>query len=248
MKKGKITVSITLAIVCFLLTSIIFMQFKMTNELQQTDVDSLEESELKVALADWKEKYEDAKTKYDEASELLKSYKDGSIDTNATKLNLEKELEELELVLGNTNVEGEGISIIMSEMTEDEKQKANIESDSPIFSEDLIEIVNTLKDAGAEAIEINGERIINTSDISDIDYTNNSVLIKINGKFIRESYYEIKAIGNKTYLESSIAGKGGYANTLKTYGINVQIETSKKIYISAYSGDREIKYMSEEEK
>lgn len=249
MKKGKITVSITIALVCFLLALIIFMQFKMTYQIEQTDVDSLEETELRASLANWKEKYEDAKVKYEEQSTLLKSYQEGNNDNNTTRKNLEKEYEGLELILGKTKVEGEGITIIISEMTNEQMNSKGIEIEdfSPISSDYLIEIVNTLRDAGAEAIEINGERIINTSDISDIKYTENSVLTKINGKFIRENYYEIKAIGNKTYLESSIAGKGGYASTLQSWGINVEINTARNVQIAAYTGDRTIKYINEEE-
>ena len=75
-------------------------------------------------------------------------------------------------------------------------------------------IVNSLKVAGAEAISINNERIINMSDIVDINLNDDEWFIKVNGQRILAPY-EIKAIGNQTYLESALLGNGGYVDELK---------------------------------
>lgn len=247
MREGKNTVIATIAIICFLLSMIIFMQFKVTYEMEQTNIDSLEETELRASLADWKEKYDEVNEKYKEEYDLLKSYKEEATNDVATRKNLEDELAMLNLVLGNTNVEGEGIIIKMEEMSEDEINSNDFLSVSAINAEILINIVNTLKDAGAEAISINGERIVNTTDISDIEFTGNSILTKINGKFMRESGYEIRAIGNSSYLQSSIDGKGGLASVLQATGINIIIEKQNKVEIKAYTGERKTNYLKEEE-
>ena len=225
MKKGKISMTITIGIVCFLLVMIIFMQFKVVRQSEETNINTMQEAELRQELANWKIKYEEAKEKYDETSETLKTYKEESTSDNQTKETLEKELENLEMALGKTNVEGEG------EIT-------------PINAQDLIYIVNYLKDAGAEAISINGERIVNNTYIVDIV---GESIIKINSKYLRTNSYEIKAIGNSSYLESSIFGKGGYVEQLNTTGINAKIERSNRVRISKYEGDFETKYMQEKE-
>ena len=238
MNKGKRFMIITISIVCFLLVMIIFMQFKVVQRSEETNVDLMQETELRQELANWKNKYEETKQKYDEVVQTLDSYKEESSTDTKTKETLETELEGLEQALGRTDVEGEGIIIKMtekkeSELGEDEELK-------PIEANDLIYIVNYLKDSGAEAISINDERIVNTTYIVNIGET-----IKINGKFIRTSDYEIKAIGNSSYLESSIFGKGGYAEQLNISGINTTCERENKVKISKYNGDFETKYMEE---
>ena len=60
------------------------------------------------------------------------------------------------LLLGNTDVEGPGIVVTLKE---------NDSAEASITSDNLNMIVNSLKEAGAEAICINNERIINMSDI-----------------------------------------------------------------------------------
>ena len=242
MKKGKISMTITIGIVCFLLVMIIFMQFKVVRQSEEKNINTIQEAELSQELANWKIKYEEPKEKYDETSETLKTYKEESTSDNQTKETLEKELENLEMALGKTNVEGEGVIITLNEKTE--KELADEEEITPINAQDLIYIVNYLKDAGAEAISINGERIVNNTYIVDIV---GESIIKINSKYLRTNSYEIKAIGNSSYLESSIFGKGGYVEQLNTTGINAKIERSNRVRISKYEGDFETKYMQEKE-
>lgn len=240
MKKGKIIMTVTIGIVCFLLVMIIFMQFKVVHETEETNIDTMQEAELRQELANWKTKYEETKQKYDETTSTLKSYKEESASDSQTKQTLEKEVKDLELALGKTDVEGAGIIISLSEKSEEELEEE--EEIKPIVAEDLIYIVNYLKDAGAEAISINDERIVNTTDIADIGNS-----IKINSKHLRTSSYTIKAIGNSSYLESSISGKGGYAEQLDITGIKVEIQRQNKIQIPKYEGNFEIKYMQEAE-
>ena len=82
--------------------------------------------------------------------------------------------------------------------------------------------------------------IINTTDMADVGGS-----IKINSKYLRTDTYEIKAIGNKAYLESSIFGKGGYAEQLNTTGIKTDIERKNKIKITKYDGELNTKYIKE---
>lgn len=242
MKKGKKSMIITIGLVCFLLVMIIFMQFKVIQESQETNIDTMQETELRQELASWKTKYEETKEKYDETANTLDTYRKESTSDEEKKETLEKELESLEMALGKTDVEGEGVIITLSE--KDDNELSDGEKKEPISAMDLVYIVNYLKDAGAEAISINDERIVNTTDIVDLDVNGP---IKINSKYIRTNEYEIKAIGNSSYLESSIFGKSGYAEQLDASGIKAKIERNNKVKISKYSGDFDTKYIDEKE-
>ena len=136
--------------------------------------------------------------------------------------------------LGKTDVEGEGIEITLRET--DNKEISQINAD------DLLVIVNALKLAGAEAISINDERIINMTDIVNIDANTDNLFVRINGQRILAPYV-IKAIGNQSYLESALIGNGGYVDELRTIGHDVTIEKKDKITILKYDDEITTKYI-----
>jgi uncharacterized protein YlxW (UPF0749 family) len=227
--KGKIIMAISIGLSCFILSMVVFMQFKMVNETDITSIENMRETELRTALAEWKEKTSDVEERYDAVESKISEYENQEKSDKETSELLESELEQVNLLLGKTDVQGEGIVITLKD-TED--------ADTDINADDLLVIVNALKLAGAEAIEINKERIINMSDIVEI----NNTFIKVNGQRILGPYV-IKAIGNKEYLQSSLLGNGGYVEELKKYGFEVSIEQSNKVSISKYEDEITSKYM-----
>ncbi len=65
-RKGKIVMTITIGIACFALVMIMTMQFKIVNETDITSIESMRETELRAELANWKQKYEETNTQYEE--------------------------------------------------------------------------------------------------------------------------------------------------------------------------------------
>jgi uncharacterized protein YlxW (UPF0749 family) len=181
-------------------------------------------------MINWREKYTELELKYQEVLIKIEEYKEEYKSDEETEKLLENELKSLQMLLGETDVQGPGIII-----TIDEEQ---IEEDG-ITYEDLLYIVNGLKGAGAEAISINGHRIINRSEIV---YTN---VLKVNGKRVWAPF-TIKAIGNQTYLESALLGVGGYVDELRKWGFNIEIERSDNVHIEAYTNELSLKYIDEE--
>ena len=58
-KKGKITMTITMVIACFALALVMSMQFKIASETDITSIENMREAELRTELANWKSKYEE---------------------------------------------------------------------------------------------------------------------------------------------------------------------------------------------
>ena len=228
-KKGKIVMSISIGLSCFVLAMVMFMQFKVVNETDITSIENMRESELRAELSNWKDKYDDVNTRNEEVKKIIEKYTNKEKSDNETSKLLQKELEQINLELGKTDVEGEGITITLKETQN---------NDTAITADDLLVIVNALKLAGAEAISINEERIINNTDIVEI----NNSFIKVNGQRILAPYV-IKAIGPQTYLESSLLGSGGYVDELKNNGYEVSIEKGSKISINKYEDEIKSKYM-----
>ena len=227
MKKGKITVTITIAIACFVLAMVMCMQFKIVKQTDITSIETMREEELRSELANWKKMYKEAEEQYNEKISKLSEYREKQQSTEESSKLVEKELAQTNMYLGKTDVEGPGITITLKDMDED-----------AISAEDLLIIVDYLKLAGAEAISINGERIINMSDIVDIG----NLIIFVNQQRIL-SPYKIMAIGDPTKLESTLLGNGGYLEELKNIGFDINIERENKINIKKYSKDIGYKYI-----
>ena len=228
MKKEKIVMAITIGISAFILAAIMFMQFKVVEQTDRTSIETMTESELRSELIAWREKYEELELKHEEVVIKIEEYKEEYKSDEETEKLLENELTTLQMLLGETAVKGQGIVITINE--------EEIEDDS-ITYEDLLLIVNALKGAGAEAISINDQRIINRTDIV---FTN---VLKVNGKRIWGPF-TIKAIGNQTYLESALIGVGGYVDELRKWGFDIQIERNDEVQIEAYSNELSLKYVN----
>ncbi len=230
-KKGKITMTITMVIACFALALVMSMQFKIASETDITSIENMREAELRTELANWKSKYEEVEKKYEETSSKIDEYKQNKESNEDTEKLVDDELQQVNMQLGKVDVQGEGIEVTLRETDNEEISR--------ITADDLILIVNALKVSGAEAISINDERIINMSDMVDI----NQSFIKINGQRIVAPYI-IKAIGNQSYLESSLISNGGPVDEMKKIGQDVSITKSNKVIVPKYNKEIKIKYMN----
>ena len=136
---------------------------------------------------------------------------------------LKNEIAEAEDYLGYTTLEGEGIEIILSD------------ADDIIQYYDLLKLINTLKESGAEAISINDERIVNKSEITLVG----TRIILVGDRKISEPYV-IKAIGNRTYLESAITIKGGYKDLLENEGKKIEYILHDNVKVPSFNKENEI--------
>ena len=90
-------------------------------------------------------------------------------------------------------------------------------------------IINELKNAGAEAISINDQRIVPTTSISC-----GGNIIDINGEKVGTPFV-IKAIGLPEQL-AGLSRPGGYLEILKGASVGVELKKSNNITISKYTG------------
>ena len=147
----NITMTISIGCVSLILTMLMFTQFKTVDETDIMAIETMRETELRSELANWKEKYDAIDKEIQERDLRISEYKNElNNDANSTKL-LSNEVKEAETYLGYYDVHGEGIVITLSDL------------DSPVDYQQLLELVNELKNAGAEAISINGQRIVSNS-------------------------------------------------------------------------------------
>ena len=73
--KEKIVMSITIGIACFALMLVMFMQFKVVKQTDIAEIENMRESELRVELSDWKNKYTELNERYTEVTDKIAEYK-----------------------------------------------------------------------------------------------------------------------------------------------------------------------------
>lgn len=233
MKKGKITITVTIGLMVLILTTVIFIQFKTINQTDITSLENMREDELRTEISNFKQKSEEINKKIEETDSKISEYDEAiATDKEASEI-LVNELEQQNNLLGKNDVKGNGVIITL---TDTRAQK--------ITAEDLRQLVNELKEAGAEAISINEQRIVYDSYIVDIGTT----FIRINGQESIVSPYVVKAIGNPTYLESGLSKKQyGYIDTKLEEGKDVSLVRQDDILIKKYNGDLNMEYIKEAE-
>ena len=235
MKKEKLIISLIIGSMFFVLTMVIFMQFKTISHTDINALETMQESELRTELASLKSQYDEALIKLQETNAMIKEYEESINTDKEASVLLQEELIKSQNLLWKNAVQGKGVIITLTDVEVGKYGK--------ITATDLIELLNNLKTAGAEAISINDQRIVFNSYIADIT----GGFISVNGRRL-VSPYQVKAIGNITYLESGLSQKQyGYIDSKTNQGKSVVLEKNSNIFINEYSGSLKFKYAKEAE-
>lgn len=155
--------------------------------------------------------------------------------SNKVASQMKEELDQLRLLSGLTDVEGPGIEITITPVNDLSNKQA-----SQVYYKDLIDIVNELNSAGAEAISINDERFVGRTQIRQAGLS-----IKINdSKFDPTQPFVIKAIGDPAILEGAFKMPDSIIEILKKIGgFEIKIVRSDKLKILKYNKNLEYKYI-----
>lgn len=137
---------------------------------------------------------------------------------------------------GKSDLKGPGIVIEMYDNQEKRDWWFDINTDL-IHDIDILNIINDLRVAGAEAISINGERVVSTSEVKCA-----GPVIRINDNTSAAPFI-IKAIGDPKLLMASMTAPGTNGDILKNVfykGFDITVED--EIEIPAYKGNFNFKY------
>lgn len=222
-------VAISLGVVCLLLVIAIFTQMKTVNNMENSVGTTLSSnSELIDEVLSEQEKYNRLYEQLEKAEKSLEKIRTEATAGNQEATEAEKELKENNMLLGLTEVKGEGIIIKLDDDRNVESDEVNL-SRYLVHEEDLLQVVNELFNAGAEAVSINDHRVTNTTAIRC-----DGNIIRVNGQVITVPI-TIKAICSKA-IYNTLIRPGGYLQLMADEGVIVEPQTSDNIVIPKYNG------------
>ena len=233
MKKDKIVISIVLGIVAMFLVIIMSIQLKTINQTDITSLESMQDEELRNEIVSLKEKNEEIENKISENEGKINEYRETLNNNQKASEVLNNELHEYEEMIGLTDVTGEGVILTLTDTPYQSYSYGN-----------LVDFVNELKYAGATAISINDNRVINTTEIVEISKR----YILLNGDQRISSPYIIKAIGDKKKIVETLSLKDeGYLDLYKNEGYDIKMEENDNITVNKYNKEIKLEYINKGE-
>lgn len=224
---------IILGIMCFILTIAIAIQIKTVNNNGTTVSNNQRESNLKSQVLKMKEKYENQYAELEKKTNELEQVRQQATKNNTELEELEGKIKKYNILLGNTDVTGTGVVVTLN----DGKVENNLldPENLIVHAENVLAVVNELKNAGAEAISINGQRLVNTTAIP----CDGNVIV-VNGNKI-STPIEITAIG-LTEMLSTLNRAGGTLEYFEVLGKGVEFKRYSSVKIPKYTGVISFKY------
>lgn len=135
-----------------------------------------------------------------------------------------EQLRTLQVLAGTVPVSGPGIAVRITD------------PEGAVAHDSMIDVVQELRDAGAEAIAVNGRRVGATTAFSDDDGR-----IVVDGVVIQPSY-EITAIGQPSTLEGGLKIPGGAIDALEATRETVTVEVERLARIDLPALERPVTF------
>lgn len=158
----------------------------------------------------------------------LDKIQNSASEESAIVKNLTDELNRYKAFSGMTKVSGTGVMITIDNPPKD----LNLGLDKNIAFDYklMLDLINELNSAGAEAISINEQRMVNNTEVRLAGNQVNVNTIPISPPFV------IKAIGNSGTLDSAINIRFGIVQNIQLEGYYIEVKRVETLEIPAFNG------------
>ncbi|MCL5411030.1 MAG: DUF881 domain-containing protein [Patescibacteria group bacterium] len=193
---------IIISIICFFLGIFLISQFYSGKEYKKI-IQPENNAVLALEVAKLTKSNADLRNEVQNLTSDLESYKNSTESRQKSFDQYLVDTERLDSINSTSSKTGQGVVIQI---------KGNLSTAQ------IVDLVNAIKNIGAEIITINNQRLVlNTS----FD------------KFSNLQYYEIEVLGNSSLLKSAMERKGGIVDQISTKDINFIIQEKDNIEIPA---------------
>ncbi len=224
-------------IACIIIGLLITMNVNFGKESTFLDIDQYqkaydERTKLQLEISDLEEEYNNLNKK-------INKYDKKSKNEYEVMGEILSELEENKMMLGLKPVIGNGVRITLNDASE-VRFGGEYTSKMLIHNQDIVKVINDLRNAGAEAIAINGYRVVYTSNIRC-----GGVTMDIDGIKLVAPFY-ITALGNENVMKNYMDKPESQIKKLQIRKCYVNIETVINEKLPSYNGNILTKYLEPE--
>lgn len=215
------TMYLSIGAITMILGIMLAIQFRSNRYIEQ-GVPADRAQELQVEYSKLDKDTRKLDREIEDLSYKLEQAKKGQLQAGAA---MQDELKKATIGAGLVTVSGPGIEVVLDNPPNQTRRTGIF----IVRDDDLLRVVNDLRGAGAEAISINGHRMISSSEI------------RLAGTFINinlertEPPFHILAIGNPDKLKSSLEISGGLVDYFKELGIVIKIQPQNNLTVPAYN-------------
>jgi uncharacterized protein YlxW (UPF0749 family) len=219
----KINKHISITLVCIILGITLAWQYQSIRyNTKSISAENSKKEELITMVLNERENNDNLRKKNDELTSEINKFESARGNNDENIKLLTDEINKLRIIAGLTEVKGKGVIITINEVWT---------LDSEGNSSSLLDLINEMKASDTQAISINEERIIATSEIRI-----GGSYIVVNGRQIidwknRVEPLVIKAIADPDNVENALKMIGGVKERLKLDGIDLNFEKSDNIII-----------------
>ncbi|MDP9440958.1 MAG: DUF881 domain-containing protein, partial [Actinomycetota bacterium] len=146
------------------------------------------------------------------------------------------EMEGAAQLAGLTPVEGPGLRVTLDDSDLDDPPAGGGVNDLVVHSQDVQAVVNALWRAGAEAVSINGQRLVSTSAVLCVGNT-----LLLNGT-VHSPPYQVSAVAASRDRFESDRLVRRLKTASSTFGLRFAVEREASLEIPAYRGSARLTY------
>jgi uncharacterized protein YlxW (UPF0749 family) len=206
------------------------VQFRLTRDTMKTS--QIHQFQAMVT------KINEAKAEQDKKQELANKMR-ADLDRIAGGVELgpmRDDLNRARIEAGLVGVSGPGVEVTLNDSNKAAKPGEDLNL-YVLHDEDILKVLNELRAAGAEALAINDQRVLATSEIRCAGPT-----ILINRTQRLTPPFIIRAIGNQDNLVNSLEMRDGVIDALEFWGIQVNVKKVSQVNIPPFSGSISFDY------
>lgn len=223
-------------LLCVFIGATLVVQAEITDG-QMVYVSKKTQADYQTMIDSEKKALENIKAQIEETEALLESYREdlSNAETTIVVDNIKDEFDKYRIMAGVVPLKGPGATIVVDDGNRELYEGEDV-NNLLVHDIDILMIINELKYCGAEAISVNGQRIVDATSVNCSGWT-----IRINGRTYARPFV-IKAIGDGKKMTSYLLSPQGYGTSLRDWGVIFTIELSDEIEVGAYYEDRRFKY------
>jgi uncharacterized protein YlxW (UPF0749 family) len=145
---------------------------------------------------------------------------------------LSARLDEIGPSVGLTAVRGPGVVVTLTDAPSDEAGAADL-NDLVIHEQDLQAVINALWAGGAEAMSVNGERVLATTAIRCVGNT-----LLLHGS-VYSPPYQIRVVGDREAMTGALGRDEAVAHfrrAVEEFGLGFEVATAERLDVPAFNG------------